>query len=58
MSLSKVQVRKIRLISSLLKVMKYIENAKICVITALVFIDKLSETDDVIQIPELQRYRY
>jgi hypothetical protein len=57
-SLTQAQVRKIRTISSLLKVMKHIENAKIWLITALVYIDRLCEKDDVIPISMLQRYRH
>ena len=45
--LTEERVRKIRILNSLLKLQKHLDNAKTCIISALVYIDRLSE-DDVI----------
>mmetsp|Transcript_3402 Transcript_3402/g.2856 ORF Transcript_3402/g.2856 Transcript_3402/m.2856 type:complete len:133 (+) Transcript_3402:1-399(+) len=40
------QIRKIWLLNSLLKIQSHLSNSHECMISALVYIDKLSQTDD------------
>lgn len=51
--LSEAQVNKIRLMTSLIKVMKHFENGKTCIISALVYIDRLVTKGDVIPLNSL-----
>ena len=42
------QVNKIRLLNSLFKIQKFLNNPKECTISALVYLDKLHQSDDKI----------
>jgi len=47
--LSESQARKLRLMNSLIKIQKILDNGRICIISALVYLDKLTMAEDVIK---------
>ena len=48
LKLSEAKARKLKLMNSLIKILKVLDNGKMCIISSLVYIDKLSMAGDII----------